>query len=172
MTALDITKLKDSQIADNIRRYRDAKLTKGGPYSLSELLAEQHDRQKAGAFATLDTARAIVRLSKASADGLVTYGDIWAAFRPDAPWHVFNSRREVTNALERVQHYCIRQRLLLLATLVVNAGDRKLTDDAKANITTWARENGVDVGVDADAFITQQQIAARTVTYVAVDNDG
>ena len=164
-----MSRLSDRQIADNIRRYRERGLIEGGPFSLAQLLAEQHRRKKAGTLDTLATAQAIVALAKLSATGLTTYADLWSCLRPGEPWQLFPCRAEITNALERVQHYCLRNRLPLLATLVVNKSERQLTAAARANIAGWAREHGMAVGHDPDAFVIEQQRAALGVTALPED---
>jgi|TARA_Y100000815_G_scaffold275646_1_gene315577 hypothetical protein len=137
-------------------------------FTLPELLAEQQRREKVGSFPTIETAQKIIELVAASESGVTTYLDIWDAFRPGQPWEAHKSRQEVTNALDRVNAYCIRHGLPLLVTLVVNKHRGKLTDDAKENIFNYAKERSVAVGEDRDAFILDQQERARALTLAAL----
>ena len=151
-----------------IERMRAATDHSKAPYTLPDLLAEQHRRGKVGVFPTVETAQKIVQLVSSSDTGVITYLDVWNAFRPGEPWEAHKSRQEVTNALDRVGFYCIRHGLPLLVTLVVNNGQGKLTDDAKENIFNAAKERGVGVGEDRDAFIDDQQQRARALTLEAL----
>lgn len=167
---MNITTLKDSQIKDNIRRYREQNKETGGFYSLAQLLQEQHRRSKRGRFPTHETAQHIIRLSAASPDGLTTYGAIWSAFRPDEPWGLA-SRSEVTNALERVGYYCVRHGLPLIITLVVNGSKNELTPQAKDNIYNAWRERGLQSATDRDSFIEAQQKASRQLALEALPTE-
>lgn len=168
---MGIEALTVSQLKDNVRRYREKRLTTGGPYSLAELLQELNNRVKPGVFGTVETARKIIELSGQSKDGLISYGDLWKAFRPDEPWSVFKSRKAVTDALAQVGYYCVRHKLPLIITLVVNAGKNALTDEAKDNIyDTWT-ERGLDPAGDRDAFIARQQELSRQLTASQLPDD-
>jgi len=161
--------IPSKSLKDLISRMRATSDHSKAAYTLPELLAEQHRREKVGTFPTVETAQKIVQLVGESATGVITYLDVWDAFRPGQPWEAHKSRQEVTNALDRVSFYCIRHGLPLLVTLVVNKGQGKLTDDAKDNIFGAAKERGVAVGPDRDAFIEDQQQRARALTLGFVD---
>lgn len=158
-------------LKDLIGRMRTTSDHSKAAYTLPELLAEQHRREKVGTFPTVETAQKIVQLVGESDTGVITYLDVWGAFRPGQPWEAHKSRQEVTNALDRVSFYCIRHGLPLLVTLVVNKGQGKLTDEAKDNIYRTAKERGVAVGDDRDAFIDNQQHRARALTLEALSAD-
>ena len=160
---MDIELLKDSQIKDNIRRYREQGKETGGFFTLAQLLQEQHRRAKPGCFPTVETARHILELSAKSTDGLTTYGAIWSRFRPDEPWGIA-SRKEVTNALERVGFYCVDHGLPLLSSLVVNGRREELTEEAKNNLYNAWRERGLSGISNRDDFIQQQQEASRKLS--------
>ncbi len=166
-----IAAIETRALKNLIARMRQARDTSKAPFSLPELLAEEHRREKVGIFPTVATAQKIIELVRASDTGVITYLDVWEAFRPDQPWQAHKSRNEVTNALDRVSFYCIRHGLPLLVTLVVNKGQGKLTDDAKSNIFNAAKERGVEVGLDRDAFIADQQGKARALTLEALPAD-
>jgi hypothetical protein len=93
-----ISDLTDKQIASVIKRYRESSKTEGGPYSLADLLLEQK-RRSPSEFPVVETAKAIIKMSKASHDGLVTYLDLWNEFRPGVPWKGQGSQRTMANAL-------------------------------------------------------------------------
>jgi len=154
---MSIENLKPSQIADNIKRYRERGVATGGPFSLAQLLQEQNRRAKPGVFGTVETAQKIIELSQQSSDGLISYGDLWTAFRPDEKWSVFKSRTAVTKALEQVGYYCVRHKLPLIITLVVNASQNELTDQAKDNIYNAWTERGLVTASERDTFIDEQQ---------------
>jgi hypothetical protein len=132
-----IENLKDSQIADNIRRYRERKLTEGGPYSLADLLAEQA-RRSPSPFEVVPMVEAIIAYSKKSEDGLVTYGELWKEFT-GLPWVGNHSQQQVANALGRVIHYCRRNDMPILTTLVVQGSSRALADSQSRIFSTRPR---------------------------------
>lgn len=162
---MSIDKLKDSQIADNIRRYRERGLIEGGHYSLADLLAEQA-RRNPTPFEVDAVIAAIIEGSKRSTDGLVTYGDLWKRFT-DAPWVGNHSQQQVANALGRVVHHCRRHDMPILTTLVVQAGSRSLGKEAKENIFEEARELGYDTGVDKEKFIQEQRAQSLVLVQAA-----
>lgn len=168
---MGIEVLTVSQLKDNVRRYREQGVTTGGHYSLAELLQELNNRVKPGAFGTVETARKIIELSGQSTDGLISYGDLWKAFRPNEPWSVFKSRKAVTDALAQVGYYCVRHKLPLIITLVVNAGKNALTDKAKSNIYEFWTDRGLESDGDRDAFITRQQELSRQLTATHLPDD-
>lgn len=168
---MGIEALTVSQIKDNVRRYREKGVATGGPFSLAELLQELNSRVKPGAFGTVETARKIIELSGKSTDGLVTYGDIWKAFRPDEPWSVYKSRKAVIDALAQVGFYCVRHKIPLIITLVVNAGKNALTDKAKSNIYDAWTERGLTSDSDRDTFIETQQNLSRQLTAGQLPDD-
>lgn len=156
-----LAKITDSALKDLIERMRAATDTSKAPYKLSDLLAEEHRRQPIGVFPTVETAEKVIELTRASETGVTTYKAIWSAFRPDEPWKANASLRQVTNALSRVGFYCIRHGLPQIQTLVVNGARGELTDDARDNLYNAAKERGMDVGPDRDAFIDEQQRLSR-----------
>ncbi|WP_454883982.1 hypothetical protein [Sphingomonas oryzagri] len=168
---MPIEALKDSQIKDTIRRYRERNLTTGGPYTLSELLVEQHRRQPSSVIPTVECAKNIISLSKQSPDGLIFYLDIWKAFFPDKAWAAHESRNIVTNALERVGFYCLRHGLPIIVTLVVNKGKGELTDEAKDNIYNAWVERGVSTQLSRDEWIAEQQALSIALTPDALPTD-
>lgn len=155
-------------LTDLIKRMREAEDTSKAHFTLPELLAEAHRRQKVGIFPTIETARKIIELVRESSSGVINYLDIWQAFRPGEPWQAHKSRQEVTNALDRVAFYCTRHHLPLLVTLVVNRGKGALTDEAKSNIFHAARERGMETGLGRDAFILNQQRESRELALMAL----
>lgn len=168
---MPIDTLKDSQIKDNIRRYREAEQTTGGFYTLAELLAEQHRRQPTSSIPTVACAQKVIELSKASSNGLIFYIDIWAAFFPDQPWAAHESRNIVTNALERVGFYCLRHGLPMIVTLVVNKAKGGLTNEAKDNIyDTWV-ERGAATQLPRDEWIDEQQARSLKLTANSLPNE-
>jgi hypothetical protein len=78
---MPISELSDKELDRFEASYRRVNRTEGGKYSLSEILLEKR-RRKPSEFGVREVAAKIVELAALSADGLVTYGDIWNAFRP------------------------------------------------------------------------------------------
>ncbi|WP_300974480.1 hypothetical protein [Sphingomonas sp. LHG3406-1] len=160
---MPIESLKDSQISHVIRRYRERGLSEGGTFTLAELLMEQRRRLKSD-LPTVGLAAKIVELARSSNDGLVTYKELWEAFRPGEQWVGNKSQQIMGNALARVVEYCVRHNLPVLTVLVVQSGSRKLDPKAVANIYNDARELGVDTGPDMEAFIARERVRAREVS--------
>lgn len=159
---MTIEDLNPDQIASIIRRYRERGLTEGGNWSLADLLMEQRRRIKSD-LPPVEVARKIIEQASASTDGLTTYKDIWSAFRPGEDWIGNKSQQIVANGLARVVEYCVRNGLPILTVLVVQSGGRKLDPKAIANIYNDARELGLPVTGDMQAFIDDQREKARAV---------
>ena len=146
---MGIEQLSDEQLDAFESNYRKAKKTDGGKYSLSEILLEKL-RRKPAVFGTRRVAAKIIELAQQSEDGLCTYGQIWSEFRPNTP----------SSSLGRVVHYCVKNNLPILTTLVVQTGTRRLSHEAIQNIYNECRELGVSVG--SDPFVrTQAELARR-----------
>ena len=112
-------------------------------------------RHQRDVFGARDVAGKILEFSRGSEDGLVTYLQIWDAFRKD-PWKGNYSLKMVGNSLKRVAYYCLLNNLPFLNILVVQKGTRNLADKAVQNIYKNYRELGVDVGIDPHAFIKRE----------------
>jgi hypothetical protein len=157
-----ISDLSDKELDRFESNYRRAKKTAGGKYSLPEILLEKK-RRKPSPFGVRDVAAKIVELAAASPDGLVTYGEIWSAFRPNVAWQGNNSLRIVSSSLARVIQYCVAHRLPILNVLVVRTNNRRLSDKAIENIYRDCTELGVDVGSDPKAFVDNELKRSRGV---------
>jgi hypothetical protein len=156
--------LKDSQIKDNIKRLRAAGISQGRPYSLAELLQEQHRRAARSPIPVVPCAKAIIELGSQSPNGFVTYGQLWERFYPGGPWGANHSIKVIGYALDDVGFYCVRHGLPLIVTLVVNKSAGGLTDRAKDNIyNTWL-ERGAVAGIDRDTWIEDHQRRALALT--------
>ena len=159
---MPISDLSDKELDCYKSNYRRAKQTAGGKYSLSEILLEKK-RRKPSPFGVRDVAAKIVELAAASPDGLVTYGEIWSAFRPHVAWKGNNSLRMVSNSLARVIQYCIAHGLPIVNVLVVRTNTRRLSDKAIENIYRDCKELGMDVGSDPKAFVDKEMNRSRAV---------
>jgi hypothetical protein len=157
-----ISDFSDVELDTFESRYRAAGKTDGGIFSLQEILLEKLKR-KPSVFGIRETAARIVELCARSPDGLVTYGEIWKSFRPNSPWEGNKTQQIVANSLGRVVHYCVMHRLPILTVLVVRGGNRRLSQEAIANICNECRELGLDVDADAEQFIQRQSDLARAV---------
>jgi hypothetical protein len=159
---MPISDLSDKELENFEAAYRRKNKIEGGKYSLSEILLEMK-RRKPSAFGVREVAAKILELASASPDGLVTYGELWAAFRPDIPWSGHKTLRIVADSLGRVIHYCVTNGLPIVTVLVVQASNRRLSSDAIKNISTECRELGVPVGPDPKAFVDDQVRLARAI---------
>jgi hypothetical protein len=144
--------------------------TEGGNYSLSEVLLEKKRRTPTN-FGVRETAAKIVELSAASSDGLITYGDLWNASRPHTPWQGNKTQKLVSNALARVIHYCVVNRLPIITVRVVNAQNRKLSSKAIQNIYEECKDLGVDVGLDPRGFVDRQFELSRALVADQLPSD-
>jgi hypothetical protein len=152
---MPISDLSDEELDRFEANYRRENRMEGGKYSLSEILLEKK-RRNPSPFGVREVAGKIIELGGASDDGLVTYGDIWNAFRPNSPWEGHKTLRIVANTLGRVIYYCVTNRLPILTVLVVRSNNRRLSSQAIENICRECRELGVDVGPDPMAFVENQ----------------
>jgi hypothetical protein len=159
--------LSKKQLAAMIANYRSAGATQGGRWPLSELLLEER-RRKPTAFSPRDVASTIVRISRTSSDGLVSYHDIWKAFLPDQPWRGNQPRRIIADALYQTIGYCVDHGLPVLTVLVVRKNERRLSPEAVQHIYRESRELGVDVGGDQMAFIEREREKARKLSIDAL----
>ena len=162
----DINKLsaiKDSALGSLIDRMRSAEDTSKAPYTLAELLQENRRRKPAGIFSAAEVGKLIIQLVAENGGQPVSYGEVWSALRPDEPWHMHKSRKEIGDVLDRLSFYCIRHGMPLIGTLVINKSEKDLTDPAKKNVYAAAKERGMDVGLDREGFVSQQQQMARNL---------
>lgn len=160
MTIADLTaKELDNLEANYVRLGR----TTGGKYSLHEARLEKLRRQP-NPFGTRESFIKIIELAQSSTDGKLTYGDLWSAFRPDEKWNGQGTATIIKQALGRVAAYCIDHGLPIVTVLVVHSANRKLSAKAKENIFNAARDLGVDVGADPEAFVEQQIIGAMKIS--------
>lgn len=160
---MPIQDLKNEQLANLQANYLKRNATEGAIYTLAEVKIEMM-RRLPNPFGVRETAVKIVEMAQASSDGLLTYGELWKAFRPNEPWKGNASGTIMANALGRVAAYCVDNKLPILTTLVVRTSGRKLSPEAIENIYAAAKEWGVDTGPDAKAFVTAQTEGARKLT--------
>jgi hypothetical protein len=166
---MSISDLTDRQLDIWEANYRRAHKTEGGKYTLSEILLEKK-RRKPSAFGVRELAVKIIELATLSEDGLVTYSDLWNAFRPDR-WTGHKSLAIMSDSLDRVIHYCVTNRLPIVTVLVVQKGTRTLSEKAICNIYDECRELGVDVGVDPSKFIDKQTKLSRAFALEGLPED-
>ena len=68
-------------------------------------------------------------------------------------------------------YYCVTNRLPIITVLVVRANNRKLSDEAIANIYAECKELSVDVGLDPKVFVDNQVKLSRSVVVEGRPND-
>lgn len=160
---MQLSELSERQLNTFIKNYEASGRTVGGIFSLADLKLEKLRRTKS-AFPPKAVAESIVSLARKSPDGLVSYKEIWVAFRPDQPWIGNAPRAQMAKALGSVIAYCVDKKLPILTTLVVRADSRSQSEDAINNIYNEAKSLGVDVGMSPRNFVIEQQTAARLLT--------
>src|SRR4051812_27978326 len=124
-----VQEFSNSQLETFIGNYRKHKKSEGGKYTLAELLLEQR-RRTPSQLGTREVAGKIVDLSKHSADNLLTYGELWQSVRPGHPWKGNATQKIVSNSLYRVIGYCVANELPILTVVVVQGGNRQLSQKA------------------------------------------
>jgi hypothetical protein len=157
---MSVTDLSDEELERVKNRYLAANKQEGGPFTLREILLEQL-RRKPSAFGVVETAKKIIEFAGQSKDGLVTYGDLWKAFRPGVQWKANYSRRVVADALYRVIYYCVRTKLPILTVLVVKGNTRTLSEQAIQHIYDECKVLGVDVGLNPREFVERESVRAH-----------
>lgn len=160
---MEISEWSDRQLAIVAQRYRAMGKTEGSKFPLAAILREQLERKPT----TLDTvavARAILESSRASPDGMMTYGELWRKFNPDTPWSGHGTQSIVKNSLGRVVGYCVDNQLPILAVLVVPTSTRTLSDQAIDNIFSECRLLGVSTGDSARKFVDDQIEKAKRLS--------
>ena len=166
---MPISDLTDDQLDRFEANYRQRNKTEGGIYSLSEILLEKK-RRRPCEFGVREVAAKIIELAAASEDGLVAYSDIWSAFRTD-PWTGHKSLTIISDALDRVIHYCVINRLPILTVLVVQKHARTLSGQAIENIYEACKDLGVDAGLDPTTFVKREIERSRSVLLHNLPND-
>ncbi|QEL21929.1 hypothetical protein FQV39_04545 [Bosea sp. F3-2] len=160
MTIADLTAKELGNLEANYVRLGK---TTGGKYSLHEVRLEKLRRQP-NPFGTRESFIKIIELAKVSTDAKLTYGDLWSAFRPNEKWKGQGTATIVKQALGRVAAYCVDHGLPIVTVLVVHSANRELSAKAKENIFNAARDLGVDVGANPEAFVERQIVGAMKIS--------
>lgn len=151
----DIREVPDDGLQAAIDRYRERKLTTGGPFTLAELLLEQKRRSKSD-FNGRVVVEAIIKAARASESGTLTYGHLHEQLYPGRSWEGNHSQNLMTRALDKAVHYCAEGKLPILTVLVVRANDKGLSEQAIQNIYNECREIGLEVGLEPAKFVAEQ----------------
>lgn len=151
----DIREVSDEGLQAAITRYRERKLTVGGPFSLAELLLEQKRRAKAD-FDGRTVVDAIIASARASVTHILTYGQLHEQLYPGRKWEGNYSQSLMSNALDKAVHYCVENQLPILTVLVVRKDDKGLSDQAIHNIYNECRDIGLNVGLEPEKFVREQ----------------
>jgi hypothetical protein len=165
--AKSVEELTDEQLENIVNNYERNNVSVGGPYSLRQVKLEQLRRINP-AFPPRDVAKFIIERSNQSDDGFVTYLDIWKHFKPQEPWHGHKSLREIMNVLGAVVHFCVNNNLPVITSLVVRTNTRKQTENAVENMYEEAKKFGMNVGLVAADFVSQQQSESRQLDLVTL----
>ena len=119
----------DDQLSELERKYRVRGITKGGPYTLQEILEEKAIRalRKPSEIKAEDIVRSIIVLSKQSKDSLVTYLELWQSLKPNTPWKGNYSQRTISKLLDTAIFFCIKNNLPILTVLIVVGSNRTIS---------------------------------------------
>ena len=160
---MSIQNLSDKQIENLINNYRARGLAEGGKYSLSEARLEQQRRIATDVPIDQIFSR-ILELSRESADGLMTYGELWDSIYPNRGWKGNYALAIMANILGKVIGYCIDHGFPIVTTLVVRQSPRRLDQRAVDNIFSEVKELGSDVGAQsAESFCEKEAAASKAL---------
>ena len=113
----------------------------------------------------------ILELARESDDQVTTYGELWKSFRPDSPWLGNATQRIVCQSLAQVIAYCVRHKLPIVTTLVVNGGKRKLAAAAIQNIYQECKKLGVVTGSYPETFVEEQIAKSKALALHDLPDD-
>jgi hypothetical protein len=105
-------------------------------------------------------AQKILELSEDSSDRLVTYLELWQAFRLGEVWDL-PSLKITSQWLSEAIRYCAERSSPIVTALVVQTSDRKLSEEAILAIFNESKALGVRVGLVPKAFAEGQQRRAK-----------
>jgi hypothetical protein len=157
-----VGKLTDEQLAMLEDRYVKGGITVGPYYTLQEIRRELLRRATDG-FNGSEVVSHIMALAAASRDYLTTYGDLHSRLWVNEPFIGHHSVRQTMKALGAAILYCVESGLPCMTALVVDAGDRRLSDRATHNIYNEMKKLGQDVGANVEDYVLEQTLAAMDV---------
>jgi len=155
-----IEELSEVELSRFIRNYQASDKSEGGIFQLSELLVERL-RRTPTIKSPRDVFKFVVEAASAATDGQTTYQEVWGFLQPGEPWKGNHSIKVVGGTLGAVIAYCVQNELPIVSTLVVQSGNRKLSDRAVQNIYNDCKLYGVNVGPIAEKFVARETQRAR-----------
>ena len=150
----------DAELQNLADNYERRGVVVGGPYPLSDILLEQRHRLAPPEAPVARVFDIILDQSRRSADGLTTYGELYAELFPGKEWLGNAPRALISKILDGVIGYCVDKGMPLVSVLVVRQSNRCLDPSAKKEIVRVAKSLGVDVG-DSETFLDRQIEAAK-----------
>jgi hypothetical protein len=161
----------DDDIKNLIANYARQGKKEGGLYTLAECHLEI-TRRLGGEYSGREVAEKIVKLSKTSQDGLVTYKELFNSFYPDKHWQGHGSLRVVAKMLGAATYYCATtDPLPMVTSVVVQQVNRAATDNAKKNLFNAATDLGIPTGADYRKFFAEQAEATRSLDPTLMTKD-
>ena len=157
-----IVEISDLDLARFVKNYEEQEKSEGGIYKLSELLVERL-RRTPTRQSPRDVFRFIIENASASNDGKTTYRDVWNFLSPGEVWKGNHSIKVVGGTLGAVIAYSVQNGLPIVSTLVVQSGNRKLSDRAIHNIYEECRQFGVNVGLVPAEFVASEAERAHAL---------
>ena len=112
----------DAELQNLADNYERRGVVVGGPYPLSDILLEQRHRLAPPEAPVARVFDIILDQSRRSADGLTTYGELYAELFPGKEWLGNAPRALISKILDGVIGYCVDKGMPLVSVLV--AGSR------------------------------------------------
>ena len=109
----------DAELQNLADNYERRGVVVGGPYPLSDILLEQRHRLAPPEAPVARVFDIILDQSRRSADGLTTYGELYAELFPGKEWLGNAPRALISKILDGVIGYCVDKGMPLVSVLVV-----------------------------------------------------
>jgi hypothetical protein len=160
--ATPVGKLTDAQLQALEHNFVEKSALASKHYILKDIRRELLRRATAGIDGG-EVVRVILSLAGKSPDCFTTYGELHAKLWADKRFVGHGSMTKVKKALGAAILYCVQNGLPCVTTLVVQAGERTLSERASVNICDTLRGLGVEVGSNIEEYVLEQTLAAMDV---------
>jgi hypothetical protein len=120
-------------------------------------------RRKPRDFDPREVVRIILEQTRASVDGLTTYGEVWHAMTGGQPWKGNATQSKMGRELAHALAYCHQSGLPIVTVLVVGQSKRTLSDEAIDRICEECAELGLEIGPDRRAFVEKHARESKNV---------
>lgn len=142
--------------------YRRLEKTEGGTYSLFEIETEKV-RRRQSAHDGRDITSRLLRLAKESADGLVSFKELWDETYVGVTWSGQGCYSEIRKSIDAAAEYCLKNELPYVTALLVNDSTREHPNDGKTNMHETAIRYGRTVPDDVERFIAQEIVKSQNI---------